>query len=41
MPDLAGLVAGVCKACAGKMGTLEAAQDQGLDLLEDRDHGRC
>ena len=31
----AGLVAGVCKACAGKMETLEAAQDQGLDLLGD------
>ena len=31
----AGLVAGVCKACAGKMGTLEAAQAQGLDLLDD------
>jgi hypothetical protein len=31
----AGLVAGVCKACAGKMGTLEAAKDQGLDLLGD------
>ena len=31
----AGLVSGVCKACAGKMGTLEAAKDQGLDLLAD------
>lgn len=31
----AGLVAGVCKACAGKMGTLEAARDQGLELLAD------
>lgn len=31
----AGLVAGVCKACAGKMGTLEAAGEQGLELLAD------
>ena len=31
----AGLVAGVCKACAGKMGTLEAARAQGLKLLDD------
>ena len=31
----AGLVAGVCKACAGKMKTLEAARDQGLALLGD------
>ena len=31
----AGLVAGVCKACAGKMGTLEAAREQGLELLAD------
>ena len=31
----AGLVAGVCKACAGKMETLEAAQAQELSLLAD------
>ena len=31
----AGLIAGVCKACAGKMETLEAARDQGLELLAD------
>lgn len=31
----AGLVAGVCKACAGKMGTLDAAKAQGLNLLDD------
>ena len=31
----AGLIAGVCKACAGKMGTLEAAKEQNLDLLDD------
>jgi len=30
-----GLLLGVCKACAGKMGTLEAARSQGLRLLED------
>ena len=30
-----GLVAGVCKACAKKTGSLEAAQVQGLNLLED------
>jgi len=29
------LVAGVCKACAGKMGTLEEAEEQGLKLLDD------
>ena len=31
----AGLVAGVCKACSQKMGTLEAAREQGLALLDD------
>jgi hypothetical protein len=31
----AGLVAGVCKACSGKLGTLEAAREQGLNLLDD------
>jgi len=31
----AGLVAGVCEACSGKLGTLEAAKEQGLTLLED------
>jgi hypothetical protein len=30
-----GLVEGVCKACATKMGTLEAAKDQGLTLLDE------
>ncbi len=30
-----GLVAGVCKACAAKMGSLEAASEQGLNLLAD------
>jgi len=29
----AGLVEGVCKACANKLGTLEAAKEQGLPLL--------
>ena len=31
----AGLVHGVCKACAGKMGTLSAAEELGLPLLDD------
>ena len=31
----AGLIAGVCKACAQKMGGLEAARAQGLTILED------
>jgi len=31
----AGLIAGVCKACAGKMDTLDAVKDQGLELLAD------
>lgn len=31
----AGLVAGVCRACSSKMGTLEAAKEQGLTLLDD------
>jgi hypothetical protein len=31
----AGLVAGVCKACAAKLGTLDAAIEQGLPLLDD------
>jgi hypothetical protein len=31
----AGLIAGVCKACAQKMGGLEAARAQGLSILED------
>jgi len=30
-----GLVAGVCRACSGKLGTLEAAKEQGLTLLDD------
>ncbi|MDD3148490.1 MAG: cytoplasmic protein [Candidatus Riflebacteria bacterium] len=29
------LLAGVCKACAGKMGTLEEARKQELPLLDD------
>jgi hypothetical protein len=31
----AGLVAGVCKACANKMGSKESAEAQGLTLLGD------
>lgn len=31
----AGLVAGVCKACAGKMETLDAAEKAGIPLLAD------
>lgn len=31
----AGLVEGVCKACAGKLGTLEAAKAAGLPLLDE------
>lgn len=30
----ADLVEGVCKACSGKLGTLEAAKKQGLSLLD-------
>ncbi len=30
-----GLVDGVCKACSNKMGTLNAAKDQGLTLLDE------
>lgn len=30
-----GLVAGACKACSNKLGTLEAAQKHGLPLLAD------
>jgi hypothetical protein len=30
-----GLVAGVCRACSNKSGTLEAAKEQGLTLLDD------
>jgi hypothetical protein len=30
-----GLVDGVCKACSNKMGTLEPAKSQELELLED------
>jgi len=33
-----GLVAGVCRACAPKMGTVEAAKEQDLTLLDDM-HG--
>lgn len=31
----AGLVAGVCRACAANQGTLDAAREQGLLLLDD------
>ncbi len=31
----AGLVHGVCKACASKMGTLASAEEQSLALLDD------
>jgi len=31
----AGLVEGVCKACSNKSGTLEAAKEQGLTILDD------
>ena len=31
----AGLVDGVCKACSNKLGTLEAANEQGLTLLDE------
>ncbi len=31
----ADLVEGVCKACSGKLGTLDAAKEQGLKLLDD------
>jgi hypothetical protein len=31
----AGLIHGVCKACSQKMGTLEAAKEKGLALLDD------
>ncbi|MCJ8500965.1 cytoplasmic protein [Desulfatitalea alkaliphila] len=31
----AGLVEGVCRACSKKMGTLQAAEAQGLALLDD------
>ncbi|MCG6912091.1 MAG: cytoplasmic protein [Deltaproteobacteria bacterium] len=34
----AGLVAGACKACAGKMGTLDVVKTEGLELLDDM-HG--
>ena len=30
-----GLIDGVCKACSNKMGTLEAAKHEGLQLLDD------
>ncbi len=30
-----GLIKGVCKACANKMGTLEAAKAEGFQLLDD------
>ena len=29
------LIDGVCKACSNKMGTLDAARDQGLRLLDE------
>ena len=30
-----GLLEGICKACANKMGTLEEAKSQGITLLDD------
>jgi len=30
-----GLIDGVCKACSTKMGTLDAARQEGLNLLDD------
>ena len=30
-----GLIEGVCKACANKLGILDAAKEQGLTLLDD------
>jgi len=30
-----GLLAGACKACSAKMGTLEAAKQEGLQLLDE------
>ncbi|MDK9709096.1 MAG: DsrE family protein [Desulforhopalus sp.] len=30
-----GVVEGVCKACSNKLGTLESAKEQGLNLLDD------
>jgi hypothetical protein len=30
-----GLIDGVCKACSNKMGTLEAAREEGFKLLDD------
>ncbi len=30
----AGLVEGVCKGCSNKLGTLDAAKEQGLNLLD-------
>ena len=29
------LIDGICKACSNKMGTLDAAKEQGLKLLDD------
>ena len=31
----ADLIAGICKACATKMGTLDAAEKEGLELLDE------
>ena len=31
----AGIIGGVCQACAQKMGSLDAARAQGLTILED------
>ena len=31
----AGLIEGACRACSNKMGTLEAAKQQGLELLDE------
>jgi hypothetical protein len=37
----AGLIEGVCKACSQKMGSLAAAQEQGLTLLDEMNGHPC
>lgn len=37
----AGLIHGLCKACSQKMGTLEAARDTGLALLDEMNGHPC
>ncbi len=34
-PQERGLIAGVCRTCSNKMGTLDAARNEGLNLLDD------